>query len=409
MDAAKYKTLPFRYKLARFCLLLRNAYPFLGEVCMRVEKYSKDMRCLASTDGRRIYLNEIRMNELLEESFNFVLLHELFHILLWHRYPKDAQFYEKIYWNISFDLIVNWLILGMEFELRQHGLPILPISDTFLCLDDLSDDPSHRIANAFVQQAIQQGILSDSPPVFVVIKWKTFEATIANTADIVFDVLDADGADNAQSSSYMRELLASCMKAAGNEGLPWRLQGLMDELVNGRKLPWFIILKRYIEASMSPEEFDFCPPDKRMLYCGMLLPASNMDDKALNNALIVLDVSSSVSRAELAAQIWQIKTVLSDLEFSGSILSFGSEVYQETLLTNRESLEKFIGDLNVGGGTDWAKVVKHIREKHPRTKPIIVFTDGYFYSFDTGLKNVIFVVMGKAPGALSSLGKVIEV
>ena len=35
MDVTKYKSLPFKYKLSRFALLLREAYPFLGEVCMR--------------------------------------------------------------------------------------------------------------------------------------------------------------------------------------------------------------------------------------------------------------------------------------------------------------------------------------------------------------------------------------
>jgi len=43
--------MPFPYKLARFSLLLRKAYPFLGELCMRVEKYRKEQRGLASTDG----------------------------------------------------------------------------------------------------------------------------------------------------------------------------------------------------------------------------------------------------------------------------------------------------------------------------------------------------------------------
>ena len=90
METAKYKMLPLKYKLSRFSLLLRTAYPFLGEVCMRVEKYSRDSLCLASTDGYRIYLNETHMNELPEECFNFILLHELLHIILRHRYPNDS-------------------------------------------------------------------------------------------------------------------------------------------------------------------------------------------------------------------------------------------------------------------------------------------------------------------------------
>ena len=62
MDVRKYKALPFQYKLARFSLRLLEAYPFLGEVCMRVEKYISDTHGFAATDGYRLYLNEKMMN-----------------------------------------------------------------------------------------------------------------------------------------------------------------------------------------------------------------------------------------------------------------------------------------------------------------------------------------------------------
>jgi len=89
LDVAKYKTIPFQYKLARFSLKLLDAYPFLGEVCMRVKKYINDFQGFAATDGYRLYLNENKMNNLPEETLNFILLHELLHIILYHRYPKD--------------------------------------------------------------------------------------------------------------------------------------------------------------------------------------------------------------------------------------------------------------------------------------------------------------------------------
>ena len=73
LDAQNYKAMPFKYKLARFTLHLRKAYPFLGEVCMRVEKYRKDTFALAATDGYRLYLNEDKLDKLPEESLN--LLH----------------------------------------------------------------------------------------------------------------------------------------------------------------------------------------------------------------------------------------------------------------------------------------------------------------------------------------------
>ena len=408
MDVTKYKALPFKYKIARFSLLLLEAYPFLGEVCMRVEKYVSDTHGYAATDGYRLYLNENEMNELPEETLNFILLHELFHIILYHRYPKDITYQEKVLWNISFDLIVNWLIQEMEHELRYHNIPIIPSSSTYICSDDLSDDPSHKIAYAFIQQTYQQGVLSEQPPLFVEITWKSFVAQILNTADFIFDVLDLEAISNAPTWGEISELLASCAKSAGNKGIPRRLKELMNEFIKGRKLPWFLILKRFIETSMNTDDTDFCPPDNRLLYRKTILPASNIDEKALNNALIILDVSSSVDRDELLAQLWQINAVLCDLEFSGFVLSFGSTVYQESVLTDRESLKRYVNELDVGGGTEWSSVVQHVREHHPTAKPIIVFTDGHFFSYDNGLKNLIFIVKGKAPSELRKLGNVIE-
>ncbi|MCL2820960.1 MAG: hypothetical protein FWD38_09090 [Oscillospiraceae bacterium] len=197
MDAAKYRTIPFQYKLARFNMILLEAYPFLGEVCMRVEKYTNDLHGFAATDGYRLYLNENKMNDLPEETLNFILLHELLHIVLYHRYPKDITYHEKILWNISFDLVVNWLILKMEYDFRYKNIPIIPDSNTFLCSDDLSKDPSHKIASAFIQQAYQQGVLSEHPPLLYEITWKSFTAQILNTTDFIFDIIDISENPNA--------------------------------------------------------------------------------------------------------------------------------------------------------------------------------------------------------------------
>ena len=412
MYQSKYSALPFAYKLARFSLLLRNAYPFLGELCMRVEKYRRELIGLAATDGLRLYLNETQLNDLPEESLNFVLLHELFHIILRHRYPKDMPFYEKKYWNIGYDLTVNWLIMSMEQELLHHGLKVLPIAETVLTTDDLSKDPPNLIARAFVQQAVSQGILSQAPPLFVEIEWKSFNSIVFNDSKFIFDLLDANEVSNAPTDAAIRELFANCEKSAGMYGLPWRLTNLWNE-INDKEplpLPWHIILRHFLEGMSESEDFDFCPPDKRVLYSGMVLPAETIEEgDELNNALIVLDVSSSISKPELMAQVWQVNSVLNELMFTGSIISFASTVYQEAQLSNKASLKRFVDELDVGGGTDWKDVVHYVEKNKRHARPIIVFTDGYFYSYEEGLKNVIFITQEDYPEDLKKLGRVIKI
>ncbi|MDR2728955.1 MAG: VWA-like domain-containing protein [Chitinispirillales bacterium] len=405
--SVKYKAMPFEYKLARFSLLLRKAYPFLGELSMRVNKYRKDINGIAATDGKNLYLNEKLMNELPEECLNFVLLHEILHIILRHIFPKDMPYYAKMYWNIGYDLVVNWLIMRMEYELKRNELPVQPISDTFMTQDDLSGDPSHRIAESFIEQAKDQGILSAEPPMTVKLKWKSFETEVTNDGSYVFDILEQ--IKNSLDEAEVQGLLASCSKAAGNTGLPYFIKGLLEDIADRRKLPWFLLVKQYLEMAKDNDDYTFCPPDKRMLYSGLILPVSNDEEKALNNALIVIDVSSSVGREELSAQIWQVACILKDLDFTGSIISFGSEVYQEAPVTDKFSLGKFVNEMNVGGGTDWADVVEYVKKHKKGAKPIIVFTDGQFYSFEKGLSDVIFITQYVPPGKLRDLGKVIMV
>ena len=410
MEQSKYIAMPFAYKLARFSMLLRKAYPFLGELCMRVEKYHNEQHALAATDGLRLYLNVPQLNNLPEECLNFILLHELFHIILRHRYPKEMPFYAKMYWNLGFDLVINWMLMDMSSELSRNGIPIIPHSAFALTTDDLSKDNSEMISTAFVNQAVVQGITGQDPPLLVQVEWKSFSATVINDGSFVFDLLDGVDIEDFPSDADVQNLLASCAKSAGKSGLPRHLQGLWEELRKGRALPWHLILKHYLEDMQESADYDFSPPDKRMLYSGSILPSETFEEEnRLNNALIVLDVSGSVDKEELLAQIHQVDRVLKAVEVSGTIISFGTTVYQEAVLKSRGSLKNFINQLEVGGGTNWGDVVKYVKERNRNAKPIIVFTDGYFCSYEGGLSNVIFITQRDYPSHLNNLGKVIHI
>jgi len=410
MDHMKFAAMPFPYKLARFSMILRKAYPFLGELCMRVNKYRRQNSfSMAATDGYHLYLDEERMAKLPEESFNFILLHELFHIVLRHTYPKDLAASKRIYWNIAFDLIANWLILQMKGGLSYRKLPVQPVSDTCLTLDDLSGDPSHSIAASFIRQATEQGAFSNVPPPPILIRWKSFQIEVLQEMWYIGDILSGDASDAPFTEADIQDLLSSCIKVAGLGGLPQYLRNLMDEVTQGRKLPWHILLRRYLEAMTDYDEFDYVPPDKRTLYRGLILPAHSEADIALQHALVVLDVSSSVGKDELLTQVWQIESMMRDLAYTGSIIAFACEVHQEAPLTDKPSLKRFIDELQVGGGTDWSSVVDFVKRQRLPPKPIIVFTDGYFFDFTEGLANVIFITQGEYPDALGKLGHIIRI
>ena len=102
-------------------------------------------------------------------------------------------FHEKIFRNISFDLVANWLLMSMKWELKQKSLPIIPISDTVLSADDLSKDPSDVIVEAFVAQATEQGIISADPPAKIKISWKTFDMKVIDIRLLLWSLTDLKG------------------------------------------------------------------------------------------------------------------------------------------------------------------------------------------------------------------------
>jgi predicted metal-dependent peptidase len=406
----KYRDMPFNYKVARFSILLRHVYPFLGELCMRVKKHRKTSEGLAETDGYHIYFNEEAMNAIPEEQFNFVMVHEILHIVLRHSYPDEMPFWQREYYNIAADLVINDLILHeMQSKLKWGGLPVIPVEGSAVSPDCLAEDPSNRITKAFLEQAIAQGVTGAEPPIVVELVWKNFITQILNHSYIM-DIITGHGGeeDKSQKESEAKELLEACQKTAGCDGLP---NSLLEKLeaITSRKLPWQVILRRYIEAIKGMDEQGFCPPDKRTIYSGMILPGENEEDKGLNNAIVVVDVSSSVGRDELSAQLWQVGRLLAELQFDGEILSFSGAVEKKGLLTDKKSLEAWVDGLPVGGGTSWLSVVNYVEKERKGARPIIVFTDGYFYSFETTLKNVILIVQGEYPEELADVGKVIRV
>ncbi|GHV40420.1 hypothetical protein FACS189490_05540 [Clostridia bacterium] len=137
MDFSK---LPLELKLARFSFLLRKAYPFLGELSLLTERVFSTDTVLAGVENNKLHLNRQEVNALPEAQFNFVILHELLHILFGHQYPANMAASNRSWANIAMDLTVNYAIAILQGDLRAKSLPTEP-QPAFIVphmLDDLS-------------------------------------------------------------------------------------------------------------------------------------------------------------------------------------------------------------------------------------------------------------------------------
>ena len=96
-----------RLLLSRLRILINNG--FYGLLLMHMI-YSIDENCdTAATDGERIYFGPKFMDELSDSELDFILMHEILHVVLQHCFRhgdrNDKQF------NIACDIVVNSNIL----------------------------------------------------------------------------------------------------------------------------------------------------------------------------------------------------------------------------------------------------------------------------------------------------------
>ena len=162
-------------------------------------------------------------------------------------------------------------------------------------------------------------------------------------------------------------------RMAGNKGLG-------KELVNSaaqRDTDWRNALRIvFTEITQGDDNSRFCPPNKRMLPLGFVMPSHFSE--ATGEVIIAGDTSGSMGSIYpvLLGEVAQIcKTVQPERV---RVLWWDTEVCGEQVFTrdNYDDLAKLLKPKG-GGGTSPAAVVQYISEKNLKPKAIIWLTDGY--------------------------------
>ncbi len=99
----------FKIKKARTALLFKQ--PFFGNLTMYlklVDATDSGWCPTAAVDGRNIYYNRDFLCDLADEEIQFVLAHEVMHVVFDHlgrRSHRDPQ-----WWNMASDYVINGLL-----------------------------------------------------------------------------------------------------------------------------------------------------------------------------------------------------------------------------------------------------------------------------------------------------------
>lgn len=386
-----------RLLMSRMRLLINNG--FYGLLLMHMI-YSLDEGCpTAATDGKKIFFNPKFLDSLSDSELDFIMMHEILHIVLQHCFRGQGLDSER--YNIACDIVVNSNILlsnnmnrkaitlkkygesmhiapdgkeGYEYTAEQvyNMLPPMPKGKkakpalTGTLGESGNDDEEEYAKGSALGRAKQMGgKKTDTPAVWDDhTRWGMEEED-----DTIRDVWvkrfeDACEAISVRDPSNQRGLLPLFAKR-------------MFKKLKKPQTDWRMVLNDFIQEEIS--DYSFAPPDRRFSDSPFFLPDFNDKDDLVEDILFMIDTSGSMSDDMITAAYSEVKGAIDqfDGKLKGWLGFFDVAIIEPKPFTSYEEFKiiKAAG----GGGTDFQIIFEYIH-KFMKDKPpasVIILTDGF--------------------------------
>lgn len=359
-----------RLLLSRMRILVNNG--FYGLLLMHMI-YSIDENCeTAATDGKRIYFNPQFLEELSDAELDFVMMHEILHVVLQHCLRKGNRDNERF--NIACDIVVNSNILLSEnmnpkaIVLRKYGesMHLAPdgkegyeytVEQVYDMLPRRKEgDPEHALTGGMEKYG--NSTWDDHT------KWGMYEddETLRDTWGKRFT--DACEAISIRDPLKQRGLL------------PLVAERFLKELYKPQT-DWRLILNDFVQKEIV--DYSFAPPDRRFDESLFFLPEFNDKEDFVEDILFMIDTSGSMTDDMITAAYSEVKGAIDqfDGKLKGWLGFFDAAIIEPQPFSDEAEFEiiKPAG----GGGTDFRIIFEYVNcqmaDKLPAS--IIIMTDGF--------------------------------
>jgi predicted metal-dependent peptidase len=398
MDRRETQT---RLSAARTRLILDH--PFLGALVLRLPLIEADPKWCKSvaTDTRSLYYNAEYVDDLDLAELQFVLAHEALHCALSHFSRREHRI--RHCWDVACDYAINPLLIaegltpppGALHEKSFEGMtaeeiyPFIQDHDTEETLDthlydqERSDDREGQgeqprdAGGQDTGQSEDGGGGSSGEP----------EQTggAPQPPPLSKDEREALGVQ------WQQRLAGAAQQAMQAGKLGGEMARLVDHLLQPR-LPWRMLLARYV-SSTARDDYSFMRPSTRR-GSDAIFPSLRSGQIEL---VVALDVSGSVTGAEMGEFLSEIDAIKSNVRASVTLLACDAEL-AEGGPWRFEPWEEFRlpREFKGGGGTRFAPVFDWVARQDRQPDLLIYFTDaqGEFPSQEPPYP-VIWLVKGK--------------
>lgn len=359
--------------LLEFKVLMLKHEPFYGDVLMRLNISADRSVETACTNGRWIKYNPDFMASLKPSQRNYILLHEMLHVLFKHWKRQGDR--DPRLWNIACDMVVNnYIDRRMMWFLTHADISIeRPAEGVFVkdYIDRNVEDIYQELYNK-----INKGKKGKGGKIELHI-FSTDVSISGKSADLILsETGGGPGSIEEQiAEKQLDNMLRSAMsKAAGRGRCP--IPDMKIELTESKRLPWNRILADFLEDKVS-EESSYFTPERKYLHMDMIVPGLGTVEDDLADLWAFVDTSGSIGGNELNQFITQLYRI--GRQFNCHInLAYWDTAVGKVYKNIRNTKELLESAPDSSGGTDINCVYDYIRENKIKPGVLIILTDGYF-------------------------------
>lgn len=329
----------------------------------------------AATDGLNMYFAPEFIEPQTREQLRYIMLHEALHIGLRHcvTYPEVCKKYPRLS-NMAMDYVVNGFIEEIDPDHKWAGRPsgVSPLIDpkyfgwSFLeVLHDLKQNAKQQPQSG---QGEGDGYGGEGQPM---------DGHLIGDESAEGQLTEAEAKEVAQAiDDAMRQGAIAAQKIAGKG----KGNNPLEKSLHKRDTNWKQHLREFFEQIIQGDEYSrFCPPNKRMLASGFIMPSHF--DLATGEIIVACDTSGSMYHIlpVVFGEIAQICANVKPEKVRVIWWSDGIEGEQVFLPHEYEKIAQLVKPVG-GGGTRVSCVAEYVREKQYKPKACIYLTDGYIES-----------------------------
>lgn len=380
LSEEKIKSYIKRLLLARMRILCNNG--FYGLLLMHMT-YSLDEETeTAYTDGKRIAFSPKFMDSLSDSELDFVLMHEILHVVLRHCARTGDRDHEM--YNIACDIVVNSNI-KLSCGNDPKSITLKKWGESMHLTPQGKEGHKYTAEEVYEMLAKKRKRNDGGKGGFggasgVAKRGKSGVGEEANGWDDHTHWSEYEE-DDTLNDLWVKRFEDVCKaieirEASTNRGLMPAFAERRWKELKKPQTDWRAILNDFVQEEIN--DYSFSPPDRRFGDSPFFLPDFNEKDDRVEDILFMIDTSGSMSDTMIAHAFSEVKGAIEqfDGKLKGWLGFFDAAIIEPKPFSDMEEFKliKAAG----GGGTSFTIIFEYVAkymEKPPAS--IIILTDGY--------------------------------